>query len=291
MKQTIAKLMAKAKGFFFSPIYNKLNFINDSVLDQRFDEVKRNIERETPGNLVKYGAKCYSAGEEDGIIAAIFERLPVQDKVFVEIGCGFGIENNSHFMLLNNWRGTWIDGNPKFIQSITDYLGSNTFKQLLVKNYFVTNENVRNIFAETLSHFTATDIDFFSLDIDGNDYHLMETILSNGITPKAICVEYNGKYPYPCEVKVAYKADFVWTGDDYMGVSLGAWVELFTRYQYTLICCDATGNNAFFVRNEYASLFPQYTPQQLFQPARYYLVRRRIGHKATMKFLKDKLTR
>lgn len=291
MKKLFTKIASKIKDFFFSPIYTKLNITNDSILDARYDEVKKQIEDKTPGNIVKYGYKCYSGGEEDGIIAAIFNTIPVSNKVFLEIGCGFGIENNTHFMLLNDWKGTWIDGEKKFIDAIKKYLGSDTFNQLLIKNYFVDKNNINEIFNETLTHFGTNEIDFFSLDIDGNDYHLMETMFSSQILPKVICVEYNGKFPYPCNVKVAYKQDFVWMGDDYMGVSLGAWVELFNKYNYTLLSCDATGNNAFFIKNEYTQLFNIYTPEELYQPSRYYLVRRRVGHKPTMKFLKDKLTK
>lgn len=283
------KISSKIKAYFFAPIYTKLTILNDAILDSRFDEVKKNILHEMPENMVKYGQKCYSAGEEDGIIAAIFNKIKPDEKVFLEIGSGFGLENNTHFMLLSGWKGTWVDGNNQFIKTVSSKLGGSTFSKLLIKNCFVDSNNIKQLFSETLVHFNTKEIDFFSIDIDGNDYAVTESMFSKKIFPKVICVEYNGKYPYPCKVKVTQEETFVWNNDDYMGVSLGAWVSLFSSYQYTLLCCDATGNNAFFIRNEFAHLFQCYSPEQLYQPARYYLVRKRIGHSASLKFLKDVL--
>jgi hypothetical protein len=50
----------------------------------------------------------------------------------------------------------------------------------------------------------------------------------------------------------------VWDGTDYFGASLGLFSELLSEFSYTLICCNAvTGANAFFVKDEYLSHFPE----------------------------------
>jgi hypothetical protein len=262
----------------------------DAALDSRSEEIKKNIARAMPANLVLQGYKCYSSLEEDGIIEAIFKIINPSQKTFFEIGCGMGLENNSHFLLLNNWKGIWVDGNINFIISITSALGGDTFKNLLVKNCFVTKDNVTPLFQQVYTHFGTTEIDFLSLDIDGNDYHIMEIIFNTGVQPKAVCVEYNAKWGVYSTVKVKYNPEFVWAGDDYMGVSLGAWMQLFTTNNYTLLCCDIAGNNAFFVHNSYAKLFTLYDIRELYQPARYYLTKKRSGHKNTLKMLKDVVT-
>ncbi|HXL55193.1 MAG TPA: hypothetical protein VN958_02980, partial [Chitinophagaceae bacterium] len=107
------------------------------------------------------------------------------------------------------------------------------------------------------------------------------------IFPKVICVEYNAKWGINANVKVNYEPSFVWAGDDYTSVSINTWQTLFATYNYTLLCCDMAGNNAFFIRNDYKHLFTLYSSQQLYQPARYYLTRRRSGHPSTLKMLKD----
>ena len=290
MKKRIYHFFGRIRSFLLSPVQLKISTAHDAMIDNRLEDAKLQVARVMPDNLLLKGFKAYSACEEDGIIQEIFRRINSSTKVFVEIGCGKGIENNTHFLLLNGWKGTWIDGDDSFIQYIQSTLGALEFNELLVRKCFVTTGNVVELFQTTTTYFKATEVDFFSLDIDGNDFHLLEAVLAADFLPKAVCVEYNPKLAYPCDIKVAYSENNIWQGDDYMGASLGAWVNIFNRYNYTLVCCDISGNNAFFVRNQYAALFTIYQPEQLFQPSRYYLSKRRSGHLSTLKFLKNIVT-
>ena len=82
-----------------------------------------------------------------------------------------------------------------------------------------------------------------------------------------------------------YNAENVWDGTDYFGASLASFCELLSRFSYTLICCNAaTGANAFFLRNEYISLFPEVPKEigDMFVPCRYQLYER-WGHLASPK--------
>lgn len=287
----IHKIIGKVKTTLFSPLYRRLSIIQECELENTVSNVKDRVLKATPDNIIQYGFKVYSSCQEDGIIQEIMRRIAPANKVFFEIGCGYGIENNSHFLLLNGWKGTWLDGDSTFTDRIAKSLGGKSFQQLLVENVFITKNNILEVFTRTYDYFNVKEIDFFSLDIDGNDYHIMQLMFENNIFPKAVCVEYNGKFPYPVELKVAYQEDFVWQADDYMGVSLGSWVELFSRFNYKLVCCDISGNNAFFVRSDFANLFTIYSPGELYQPSRYFLRNQRVGHPASMKFLKNVLVR
>jgi len=289
MKQRIYKMFGNFRRFLYDPILLKFTSNHDSILDSRVDEIKRNVAQIMPDNILLKGYKCYSAGEEDGMIEAIFQKIIPSARIFLEIGCERGLENNSHFMLLSGWQGMWVDGNANFIQSIQSFLGKAAFPKLLIRQQFVDTQNVLRLFNELSEHYKTNEVDFFSLDIDGNDYHIMKTVFEAAIKPKVVCVEYNAKWGIHSTVKVSYDAGFVWAGDDYMGVSLGAWYQLFTSHGYTLLSCDMVGNNAFFIRNQFASLFTIYDPATLYQPARYYLTRRRAGHPPTLKMLKHVL--
>ena len=68
--------------------------------------------------LVRHGAKCFSQGDEDGIIAEIFRRIGPRHRTFVEFGAGNGLENNTAHLLLQGWRGAWIDGDPANVEII-----------------------------------------------------------------------------------------------------------------------------------------------------------------------------
>lgn len=291
MKKWLYKKAGKMRSFFYEPVLQKINTTHDAVIDNSIENLKSKIAATMPLNPVLKGYKCYSSGEEDGIIQFIFSVINAGQKVFVEIGCGRGIENNTHFLLLNKWKGVWIDGNNDFIQSAVSFLGANSFKELLIKHCFVNKDNTAGIFNEVYKYFNVDEIDFFSLDIDGNDYHIMQNVFDAKVFPKLVCVEYNAKWGFTNDAKVAYNKDFVWAGDDYMGVSLGAWVNIFCSNNYTLLCCDLGGNNAFFIRNDFKNLFTIYEPSLLYQPTRYFLSRRKSGHPSSLKMLRSILNK
>jgi hypothetical protein len=72
-------------------------------------------------------------------------------------------------------------------------------------------------------------------------------------------MEYNGIFGSREAVTIPYGADFVRQNAHYSylywGTSLQALSHLAARKCYTWIGCNSAGNNAYFVRNEYADLF------------------------------------
>jgi len=240
-----------------------------------------------PDSVALFGYKVYSQTDEDGIIEAIFKRIP-NNKRFIEIGIQTGVECNSLFLLLNGWKGTWVEGSAKYCKKIAKDLGGTCFKdKLSVVHAFIDKENILDIFNGANNFFGSTEIDFFSLDIDGNDYHIMEQLLTHSFFPKAVCVEYNAKFHPPLQFKTKYNKSIVWDGTDYQGCSLQSYVDLFSAFNYTLLCCNIPGNNAFFVRNEFAPLFTIYSTNELYQPNRYYLSPIRLAHLPSLHYLRD----
>src|SRR5262249_53165366 len=68
--------------------------------------------------LLRYGYKVYSQNDEDGIIAEIFRRIGAQSRTFVEFGVETGVECNTAKLLVEGWRGLWIESNPASIAAI-----------------------------------------------------------------------------------------------------------------------------------------------------------------------------
>jgi len=255
-----------------------------------YERLRSILIDEMPQSVALYGRKVYSQTDEDGIIEEIFNRIP-NNKTFLEIGIQTGIECNTHYLLLKGWKGVWIEGSKTYCDVMEKALGGASFPdKLAVVNSFIDKENIIGIFKEAHSFLKTKELDFFSLDIDGNDFYIMENLLNNGFTPKVVCVEYNAKFPPPLKMKIAYNQNNIWDYTDYMGCSLQDYIELFTKNDYTLICCNITGINAFFVRNEYASLFGLYAPEKFYQPYRFYLSPIIAHHKPSLKFLRDLLT-
>lgn len=262
------------------------NFVDrlqlQATVRQEYDRVRHEVELKTPGNPAIYGYKVYSQCDEDGILAYIFSKIP-GNHVFVEIGCGNGLENNTHALVLSGWRGIWLDGNEKNIKLIGNSILAND--KLLFECRTVTPHNVVQILRSMLGRLSTQDIDLFSIDIDSNDIYVLSEALKD-LKPKVLCVEYNAKFPPPMDIKVA-PPPARWTGDDYQGASLSSFVNTLKPFGYHLITCNLSGVNAFFVRSEFAGEFPCYSPAELYQPARLYLRRLTSGHRASLKFLAD----
>mgnify|MGYP000770601808 FL=1 len=104
------------------------------------------------------------------------------------------------------------------------------------------------------------EIDFLSIDIDGNDWHVLEAILKRKqIIPRVICVEYNplippASDPMDCSTDyvLPYKEDWIWPVDDSQGASLSAYYHLCKNYGYRLVGTCVNGVNAFFIQENLA---------------------------------------
>jgi hypothetical protein len=241
-----------------------------------------------PGNPAANGFKCYSQNDEDGILEEIFRRVGEQDRTFVEFGCGNGLENNSHLLLLKGWRGAWIDGDPSNIAFIASHVPLAS-KRLNVSESFIMRENAVDLVSRGLAGVDATlqGLDLLSVDIDGNDLAVLCALLSVS-SPRVICVEYNAKFPPSVDVEMPYNATHSWAVDDYQGASLSCLARRLSP-GYALVGCSVSGVNAFFVRRALAAEFPTTSVEDLYQPARYRLALISSGHPASLKFLASSL--
>jgi hypothetical protein len=170
---------------------------------------------------------------------------------------------------LEGWNGLWIEGSERYVAEInkrfTDVL---TAGRLRVKAAFITRENISGLIGE---YFNG-EIDLLSIDIDGNDVHILESI--DVITPRVIIVEYNGKFPPPINVAQRYDPEYRWNGSDYSGSSLVAITKVADRKGYSLVGCNIIGSNAFFVRNDLLGdkFEAPFTANNHYQPTRFFLL-------------------
>ncbi len=167
-----------------------------------------------------------------------------------------------------SWSGLWIEGSENFVSQINvkfqDVVSNG---RLRVKAAFITPDNINGLIGE---HFTG-EMDLLSIDIDGNDIHVLDAI--DVIRPRVVVIEYNGKFPPPMNVVQRYNPEHRWKGTDYGGSSLVAITKIAGRKGYSLVGCGIAGVNAFFVRDDLLGdkFQAPFTAENHYQPARYFL--------------------
>lgn len=216
--------------------------------------------------LEQYGYKVYSQNDEDGIIEEIFHRIGVTNKKFVEFGVENGLECNSHYLIYKNWSGLWIEGSEENYNDILlKFKPVIAGKFLDVQNAFITRDNINKIINDSG---IKGEIDLLSIDVDGNDYYIWESI--NVVNPRVVIIEYNAKFSPDVEWIMAYNTNHLWDGSDWHGASLKSLEILGNRLGYQLVGTNINGANAFFVRNDLTKkLF--YLPavaEELYNPLR-----------------------
>jgi len=282
----LKRLARSIKGYqqsFKAPaqILDELRNVSDLLLEQQ----AAGFREAHPNPLVRFGRKCYSQADEDGITLEILRRMGLLgDGTYAEIGVGNGTENNTLILALLGWRGFWIGDRDL----VFDYRPSARFRYY---KEWVTRENVVETVNKGLSSLGAAKLDVISIDVDGNDYYLAEQLLVRDIRPKLFVIEYNAKFPPPISFKIAYDPHHVWLRDDYMGASLASLDSLLAKFGYRLVCCNAqTGSNAFFVQEEFGGQFSDVPTNidRIYVPPRYRMYHR-YGHKVSPKLLEQLL--
>ncbi len=202
-------------------------------------------------NINDYEFKVSSQWGEDGIIQYLIKNIEIENKIFVEFGVEKYTESNTRFLLQNNnWKGLVIDGseeNISYIKNDPIYWRYNLKTQCA----FITKDNINELITKNGIH---GDIGILSVDIDGNDYWIWEAI--ECVSPRIVICEYNALFGNKEKVSVPYKADFIWTNEHfsnlYWGTSLAALEFLGKKKGYTLVGVNSAGNNAFFVKGNFA---------------------------------------
>jgi hypothetical protein len=257
-----------------SPIQERVDGLYDLVLTESNGRIAANCENP----LNKFGRKIFSQTNEDGITIEILRRIGVDKGSFAEFGVGNGLENNTLVLAALGWSGFWV-GNQELAFSPPSESNLRFHKQ------WVTLDNIAETAMRASAQLGAEKLDVISLDLDGNDYYLVEKLLRSGFLPRLFIVEYNAKFPPPIRFKIIYDQNHSWAGDDYFGASLATYNELFEGFGYQLICCNSdSGSNAFYVRREDVGLFGDVPKNlsQIYAPPRYYLYRN-YGHQKSGK--------
>jgi len=215
----------------------------------------RDNRQATFTNLLDAEFKVFSQWGEDGIVQYLINKLPIKNRVFIEFGVENYTEANTKFLLENdNWSGLVLDGSKNNV----DYIKSSDLYwkyDLLAKEIFITKDNIDGIISEYIDFNKFNkEIGLLSIDIDGNDYYVWKAIES--IMPIIVICEYNWIFGNKLPLTVPYDDNFIRTekhySNLYFGASIQALYSLARSKGYEYVGCTKAGNDAFFVKKEYA---------------------------------------
>lgn len=246
---------------------------------QQVKNLLNEIKLNNPNRLELCGYKVYSQNDEDGIIQEIFRRIGIKNKTFMEIGVDKGFECNTYLLMFKGWNGVWIEGGRDAAKKIRkNFAPLLEKKRLTLIEAYIDKDNINQILLEKN---IEKEIDLFSIDIDGNDFYVLEALTV--LEPRVIVAEYNGKFPVDVDWCMDYNPQHWWNGSDKMGVALKPLTEMLQKKGYALVGTNITGVNAFYVKKELAQDFFVSVDDMptLYNPARYHLTLSFVsGHRA-----------
>jgi hypothetical protein len=187
----------------------------------------------------------FSQFGDDGIIQYLINTIKPANDFFVEFGVENYLESNTRFLMQNNnWSGLVMDGS----KANTDFIRQQDFywkHDLLVKQSFITAENINELLSDT-----PESIGLLHIDIDGMDYWVWKAIEKKSID--IMIVEYNSVFGDERSVTVPYEPGFVRSKKHfshlYAGASLPALCDLAEEKGYYFVGSNSAGNNAYFVQ-------------------------------------------
>lgn len=221
-----------------------------------------------PKRLLRYGFKVYSQHDEDGIIQEIFRRVGTSSRTFVEFGVETGVECNTTKLLIEGWRGLWIEASAPSCQRIASLFDAFLKdKRLTLRQSLVTAENINGLIR---SADLTGEIDLLSIDIDFNDYWVWKAI--EVTNPRVVTIEYNAGLRPPMSVTVPYQPNRSSDGTNFFGASLEALVRLGRTKGYRIVGCNISGSNAFFVREDLCAdhFLEPATAEEHYEPPRHF---------------------
>ncbi len=196
-------------------------------------------------NLSHFKFNSYSQFGEDGIIGEILKRIlkfsPVNSWC-VEFGAWDGIKFSNTCKLIReqNYSAVLIESKLDRARQIKANFPQENVYAICE---FVTLDAPNNLDSILKSTPCPKDLDLISIDIDGCEYHILESLQK--YEPKIICVEFNPTIPN--EIIYIQPRNFKIK----RGSSARAIVELCENKNYTLAAVTYT--NLLFVHNSYAA--------------------------------------
>ncbi len=220
----------------------------------------------SPPDLSPFEYSLHSQNGEDGVLRHIFHAIGFRSRRFVEFGFGYTENNCLRLVLKEGFEGAFVDGDAKAVRMMTRAL---RIRKLDAKVRAVAARLDRDNVNEVISRASPDpDLDVLSIDVDGNDYWLWQSL--DVVRPRVVVIEYNATFGPARAITVPYDPDFDYRRKHpsgyYHGASLGALCQLASSRGYALVGCESQGINAFFVRRTDLGKLKEVTAAEAYRP-------------------------
>lgn len=204
-------------------------------------------------SLLDFKKKVFSQKGEDGIISHLFGKIGTTSKKCGEVGAWDGVHlSNTRQLILNGWGAILIEKDRRRFATLTKNYSSFAKVRCVCQTVRASDHTLDRLFKK----FAFANLDFLSIDIDGLDYEVWETLKAR---PRLVCVEVNS-LPDPESVVRLPKA----VAEKDIGQPLGVFCEMGKDKGYELI---AYTGNAFYLRADLCRKysFSPLTPRQAYE--------------------------
>ena len=228
-----------------------------------------------PRCLARHRRQVFSEYGQDGMLSEIFHRLGVTHGTFVEVGV-HPLQCNTTYLLMLGWQGSWIDPTIPPDNSLPEGLRRlRETGRLDISRVCASPDNVLSFIR---SEEKLPSVDLISVDIDYNTHHLWEPLCD--LNPKVAVLEYNAHIPPSDDWSTPYDYREYWRDDIIYGAALKTLEQMGQELGYSLVGCELSGTDAFFVRNDLLGdrFLPPYTAERHYEPPRFFLAIAESGH-------------
>jgi hypothetical protein len=217
-------------------------------------KLKQKYENDLKNNNLPHikstGFRVFSQYEEDGKLLFLFSLLGMNCKTFIEFGSDDGINSNSANLYFHHgWHGLFMDGNLRAIQRGKRFFSRYPHPHFYPPVFLHTYVNCENINSLIENAGFSGEIGLLSIDIDGNDYWIWDSITC--ISPQVVIIETHNEFGLN-DIVVPYDPNYVYPGKHptYHGASPVAMNKLAVKKGYRLVACNEMGYNFIFLRND-----------------------------------------
>lgn len=200
----------------------------------------------------------FSQNGEDGFLDFVLSKLPEKTNWCIEFGAWDGkhLSNTHYFITEKGYKSVLIEGEADRCEVLSKNMGK--YGAICINQFvdFQGKNTLDNILAKTP---IPKNFDLLSIDIDGDDYQVWQSI--KNYQPKVVIIEINIRDKPTVERINLPGSPYVW---GLSGTSIKSMTELAVSKGYSLIANISC--NAIYVKDEYLKLFhdKRLTPEEAF---------------------------